>query len=293
MPTRSWQSASTSPRSSGFAAAGFVVCYLSTRTAFTVDAATFGVSAVTLLAMTVWPTSRHEGGRQRRGWRAPDPASGRDPRGRPLPARARRAAREHRPCHRGGGGSRRLLSPHFSARGRQVRRRAAFGFMEASLAVGYFCASVVIGCDRDKRVRKGLAITLGLMVMGVCCPALGDPRPAPRPRSTSSCMGAANAAVLISIDTYVQATVPPKACADASGAPVSRSPRARSPSASSWQARSSPGSGSDPLFGLCGAVSVRARADRPLPAGRARRLTPDTRPCGPSAARPAASREAA
>ncbi len=37
----------------GYAAAGFIVFYLAMRTMFTVDAATFGVSAVTLLAMTL------------------------------------------------------------------------------------------------------------------------------------------------------------------------------------------------------------------------------------------------
>jgi hypothetical protein len=46
----------------GFAAAGLVVSYFATRTTFTVDAATFGVSAVTLLAMSLHRVPRTRGG---------------------------------------------------------------------------------------------------------------------------------------------------------------------------------------------------------------------------------------
>ncbi len=59
-----------------------------------------------------------------------------------------------------------------------------------------------------KRVRKGFAITIGLMVMGVCYALPWVLHALPLVLADFVVLGAANAAMLISIDTYVQTVVP-------------------------------------------------------------------------------------
>jgi MFS family permease len=79
--------------------------------------------------------------------------------------------------------------------------------MEAAIAVGYVSGSVLVGA-LAKRLRKGLAITTGLMLMGLCCALPWLLHSLPLILIDLVVLGAANAAMLISIDTYVQATVP-------------------------------------------------------------------------------------
>ena len=80
----------------GYAVAGFVVLLPRMRTVFTVDAATFGVSAVTLLAMTLRPSAARQPTprRIRRSGRKARLLD-RDSRGHLLPGQPCRAARQH------------------------------------------------------------------------------------------------------------------------------------------------------------------------------------------------------
>ena len=117
--------ARTSRRSSATRPPGSSSSTSSTRTVFTVDAATFGVSAVTLLAMTLGGAAAESRRDDRRRRAPPQPGfwAG-DPRGVLLPAPPRRAARQHHARRRGGGRRGRLLPAHVPARGRAVPRPA-------------------------------------------------------------------------------------------------------------------------------------------------------------------------
>jgi hypothetical protein len=190
----------------GYATAGFVVFYLM-RTAFTVDAATFGVSAVTLLAMTLGEAPPRIG----------RPADGTTTHGLAFLTEIREGVS--------------YLVRHVGLRANTVLTLAAvagvgasypltfllaadrfhgirtFGFMEAAIAVGYVAGSIVLGVF-GKHLRKGLAITIGLMVMGVCYSLPWFLHALPLVLADFAVLGVANAAVLISIDTYVQSIVP-------------------------------------------------------------------------------------
>ena len=191
----------------GYATAGFVVFYLATRTTFTVDAATFGVSAVTLLAMTLAEAPSQVG-------KPVDGATARDP---ALWVEIREGVT--------------YLVRHVGLRANTVLTLAAaagvgasypltfllaanrfhgtrtFGLMEAAIAMGYLTGSVVLGV-LGKQLPKGLAVTIGLMVMGVCYSLPWFLHALPLVLADFAVLGVANAAVLISIDTYVQSTVP-------------------------------------------------------------------------------------
>jgi MFS family permease len=193
----------------GFAAAGFVVFYLSTRTLFTVDAATFGVSAVTLLAMTLNRASDRE------------THAGAEDRGAALKRGFWDEIREGVSylVHQTGLRTNTLIAVAavagvgafypltFLLAAERFHGIRAFGLLEAAIAVGYLGGSVALGA-LSRRVRKGLAITIGLMVMGVCYALPWAVHPLPLVLADFVVLGAANAAVLISIDTYVQTVVP-------------------------------------------------------------------------------------
>ena len=190
----------------GYATAGFVVFYLATPTTFTVDAATFGVSAVTLLAMTLTGTPSRVG--------KPTNGSARDP-AFWVEIREGVAYLVHHVGLRanttltlaavaGVGASYPLT---FLLAADRFHGTRTFGFMEAAIAVGYLTGSVVLGF-LGKRLRKGLAITIGLMVMGVCYSLPWFLHALPLVLADFAVLGVANAAVLISIDTYVQSVVP-------------------------------------------------------------------------------------
>ena len=193
----------------GYATAGFVVAYLARRTAFTIDAATFGVSAVTLLAITL------DRGQAERG--STDAAQSQNE-ARPTFGAQLREGVAYLTRHAGlrantllavaavaGVGAFYPLT--FLLAARQFHGPRSFGFMEAAIGLGYIAGSVTMTAGA-RRVRKGLAITLGLMVMGVCYAlpwALGT---LPLVLADFVVLGAANAVMLISIDTYVQSVVP-------------------------------------------------------------------------------------
>ena len=191
----------------GYAAAGFIVYYLATRTTFTVDAATFAVSAVTLLAMTL------KGGGST--------ADGDDVDG-ALPRlgfwREIREGFSYLRRHAGlrantivavaavaGVGAFYPLT--FLLAAERFHSARTFGFMEAAIAVGYLGGSLAMAA-MAKRVRKGLSMTIGLMVMGGCYTVPWVVHSLPLVLADFVVLGAANAAALISIDTYVQSVVP-------------------------------------------------------------------------------------
>jgi MFS family permease len=190
----------------GYATAGFVVFYLATRTTFTVDAATFGVSAVTLLAMTLTGTPSRVG--KPTNGTARDPAFWVEIREgvaylvHHLGLRANTALTLAAVA--GVGASYPLT---FLLAADRFHGTRTFGFMEAAIAVGYLTGSVVLGLV-GKRLSKGLAITIGLMVMGVCYSLPWFLHTLPLVLADFAVLGVANAAVLISIDTYVQSVVP-------------------------------------------------------------------------------------
>jgi len=191
----------------GYAAAGFVLFYVSTHTAFTIDAVTFGVSAVTLLAITL-DKRTHEG----------DPADAGEPEGHPSFRDQLREGIAYLAHHAGlrantilavtavaGVGAFYPLT--FLLAARQFHGPRSFGFMEAAIGLGYIVGSLAVTAGA-KRVRKGLAITLGLMVMGVCYALPWMLGSLPLVLADFVVLGAANAVMLISIDTYVQSVVP-------------------------------------------------------------------------------------
>jgi MFS family permease len=193
----------------GYAAAGFVVFYFAMRTAFTVDAATFGVSAVTLLAMTLNGATAISGVAER--------ANSAAARSRSFWAEIREGV-TYLLGHAGlrantilavaavaGVGAFYPLT--FLLAAERFHGTRAFGFMEAAMAIGYLGGSVVVGI-LAKRVHKGFAITIGLMVMGVCYALPWALHALPLILADFVVLGAANAAMLISIDTYVQTVVP-------------------------------------------------------------------------------------
>ena len=194
----------------GYAAAGFVVFYLATKTTFMVDAATFGVSAVTLLAMTL--PGHRESGRPEAG-----AAGGRAARRPGLWAEIRegfvylwrhaglRANTILTVAVVAGVGAFYPLS--FLLAMRRYDGTRAFGLMEAAIAVGFLIGSLAMGV-LARRVHKGPAIVGGLMVMGICYALAWPLRPLSLLLADFVVLGCANGVLLISIDTYVQGTVP-------------------------------------------------------------------------------------
>ena len=192
----------------GYSFAGFIVYYVTLRTAFTVDAATFGVSAVTLLAMTLRRESGPETGSKTIARTKLRPAFWADIREGFSYLRHHAGLRANTAlivAVTAGVGAFYPLT--FLLAVERFHGPRSFGFMEAAIAVGYVSGSVLVGA-LAKRLRKGLAITTGLMLMGLCCALPWLLHSLPLILIDLVVLGAANAAMLISIDTYVQATVP-------------------------------------------------------------------------------------
>lgn len=240
----------------GYSAAGFVVYYLSTGTTFQVDAATFGVSALTLLAMTM-------------GRRGEGAQPGAPPAGGLLP----RAGFWHE-IREGitflmrhvGLRANTLLSIvaaagvgafyplTFLLAAERFQGTRAFGFMEAAIAVGYLSGSVLVGVFA-RHVRKGLAITIGLIVMGVCYALPWALHSLPLIMVDFVVLGFANSGVLISIDTYIQATVPEELRGRVWGVRFTLTQGVYALGVLSAGALAA-GVGLGPLFGLCGLILI-------------------------------------
>jgi len=186
----------------GWAAAGLLLAAVSTTTAFVLDAATFLVSAVALTAIR---------------YRSP------------LRAAAQRSARAFWGELREGlaflRGHRGLLANTLmvvaSAAGLGAAYplmfllavqvfgggTKAFGTLEAATGAGYLAGSLALAAVAP-RVRKGVAITLGLGLMGVFLALVGTSGSVVAACVPIFAFGAANAVALVAVDTYLQEVVP-------------------------------------------------------------------------------------
>jgi MFS family permease len=199
----------------GYAVAGFLVAAVATRTAFLIDGATFLVSAAALSAMAYRPLSAAA---------ATDIPEGAETDARPNPVTAHRMAAEIREGlaflfgHRGlrantilvvcaaiGVGASYPLT--FLLAMRAYSGASSFGLMETAIAGGYLAGSLLMA-TLAKKVRKGLAVTLGLLVIGVGYVVVAALDPLPAVLAAFAVLGLANAAFLISVDTYFQETIP-------------------------------------------------------------------------------------
>jgi len=186
----------------GYAAAGLLLASINLDTAFRIDAVSFVVSAYALLFMAYRPTVRAA-----------------------AHAAARTVGHEIREGlgflrhHIGlrantlfvlvaalGGGASYPLT--FLLAVRVLRGGArSFGIMEAAIALGYLVGAVAMGA-LGNRVRKGLAITIGLAVMGAALALVSTVNSLAVAVVPFALLGVANAAFLISVDTYFQQSVP-------------------------------------------------------------------------------------
>jgi MFS family permease len=185
----------------GYAGAGFLLAAVSTATAFRLDAVTFFVSAMTLVFMSYTPPVRA----------------------------AQRAARsfghELREGfdyirHHSGLLANTLLTvaialglgagyplTFFLAVSVLDGGTEAFGVFEAALAVGYLTGSLAVA-GLAKRLRTGRAIVVGFALVGAGMAAVAAVSHVWVAAVLFALIGVANAAALISIDTYVQGVVP-------------------------------------------------------------------------------------
>lgn len=83
----------------------------------------------------------------------------------------------------------------------------AFGTLEAVTGGGYLAGSLLLAAVAP-RVRKGLAIGLGLGFMGVFLAVVGLSRSVAAACLPAFVFGAANAVALVAVDTYLQEVVP-------------------------------------------------------------------------------------
>jgi predicted MFS family arabinose efflux permease len=83
----------------------------------------------------------------------------------------------------------------------------AFGFFEAAIGAGYLLGSIAIAAVAT-RLRKGLAMTIGLAIMGVSIVLIAATPSVAVAIVPFLVVGTANAVVVIAIDTYVQEVVP-------------------------------------------------------------------------------------
>lgn len=186
----------------GYGTAGFVVYYVSSRLAFSVDAATFAVSALALGFMRYRPTNRATARYSVKG----------------LGTEALDGIR-YLTHSKGlaaittllmgsaiGLGASYPLTFLFAVRivGNGTR---SFGLMESAIALGYLVGALGMAWQGD-RVRKGLAITLGVGVLGASIAVLGAVTSLYAALIAFLVGGAANAAAVISINTYFQETIP-------------------------------------------------------------------------------------
>ncbi|HUK77219.1 MAG TPA: MFS transporter [Thermoleophilia bacterium] len=189
----------------GYAAAGLVVFYLTAKATFAVDAGTFAVSAVTLLAMTL---------PGRKGTsdiaHAPDPRAslvGEIQEGAVFLWRNAGLRANTLLAVAVGAGVGALYPLSFLLAMSRYGGTRAFGMMECAIATGFLLGSIALGA-LAKRIPKGKSIIAGLIVMGLCCALTAVLGSFLLVLVDFTVLGFANGAVLISIDTYVQSTVP-------------------------------------------------------------------------------------
>jgi len=186
----------------GYSAAGFVAFYLSTSSAFYADSATFLVSAAALVFMSYRPAPRET-----------------ERHGRTGVAHEAREGLTYLMRHKGlaantavlmalaiSGGASYPLTFFYAAKivGGDAR---SFGLIEAALGLGYLLGAVALAWAAN-RVAKGVAMTLGMAVMGAGLAVVGAVTTLSAALIPFFVIGVANAAAIISVDTYFQQTVP-------------------------------------------------------------------------------------
>jgi MFS family permease len=186
----------------GFATAGFIVYGVSTTTAFGIDAATFLVSAAALSAMSY------------RYVRPPSAAF--------RNAGVWSEAREGIAFlfgHRGLAGNTLLVVAAALGLGASYPLTflyaaevvgggaRTFGLLESVIGVGFLAGSSIMAAVGD-RVRKGLAMTGGIALLGAAFASIGAISGLALAVVPFFVLGLADAAAIISIDTYFQQTVP-------------------------------------------------------------------------------------
>jgi MFS family permease len=185
----------------GYATAGFIVYYVGSRGAFTVDSASFAVSALALGLMSYRPARRRVSRYTTRGI-GREAAEGM---GYLLRSRGLTAITVLLMGAAVGLGASYPLVFLFAVR--TVGGGAwSFGLMESAIAVGFLIGAAAMAWRGD-RVPKGLAITLGVGVLGACIAVLGAVTSLPAALVALAFAGAANSVAVISINTYFQQTV--------------------------------------------------------------------------------------
>ncbi len=186
----------------GYGLAGFVLAWVSTTTAFWIDAMSFLVSAAALSLMRYRAPLRAAAERTARSvWRELRE-------GLSFIRRDRGVLANTIMCTAVVAGAGASYPLTFLLAVKVLGAGAkGFGALEAALGLGYFAGSIGTAA-LARHVRKGLAITVGLAVMGVAyvlVAAAGEVWQAALPLVLA---GIANAAALIAVDTYLQKAVP-------------------------------------------------------------------------------------
>jgi len=186
----------------GYALAGLMLAYVSTTTAFRIDSASFLVSAAALVLMRYRaPVMKASVGAAASFWRE---------------LREGLAFLRH---HRGllvntimivaamaGIGASYPLTFFFAIKVLDGGTKA-FGAFEAVIAVGYLVGSIAVAVAAT-RVSKGYAMTLGLVVMGFSLAVVALAGGVWQACIPFAVLGIANSFALISVDTYLQESVP-------------------------------------------------------------------------------------
>ena len=186
----------------GYALAGFIAYYLSARAAFSADAVTFVVSAVALALMAYRPSRTDSRGFSTRG------VGGEIREGLTFLWSHRGLAANTVLVVTTAIGFGALYPLTFMYAATVVGGGArAFGLMESAIGLGYLVGALAMAALAD-RVPKGLAMTVGIGVMGAGLAVIASVSSLYVALVPFFVVGLANAAALISIDTYVQQTVP-------------------------------------------------------------------------------------
>ncbi len=186
----------------GYSVAGLVAYYFSTRIAFAADSGTFLVSAAALALMVYVPPvreaalrhARHVGAEIMEGIRF-------------LFGHSQLAANTVLVVAAVLGLGAAYPLTFLLAVDVLGQGTKAFGLMEAAIGVGYLGGSALLA-GLGSRVRKGYAMTVGLGVMGASLVFVGLLHNLTTILVAFLALGVANAAALISIDTFFQETVP-------------------------------------------------------------------------------------
>jgi DHA3 family macrolide efflux protein-like MFS transporter len=186
----------------GYALAGFLLAYVSTATAFRIDSLTFAVSAIALLLMRYRAPVRAAAHRTARSfWHELREGLG--------------FLRHHHALWMNtlmvvafvaGLGASYPLTFLLAVRVLDAGTKA-FGLFEAVIGVGYLVGSLALA-TLATRVRKGLAMAIGWVAMGVSLIVVAATGGVWQACIPFAVFGLANAVALIAVDTWLQDVVP-------------------------------------------------------------------------------------